>query len=269
MSDMPNCDSAALDPKRAFYRTAIEALQRSGIPFLVGGAYALKHYTNILRDTKDLDIFLCRRHIEPALAVLAAVGYRTELTFEHWIGKALWQDYVIDVIFNSGNGLNPVAEDWFGYAPRGQVLGVPVRLSPAEEMIWSKAFIMERERYDGADIQHVFLRWGARLDWQRLLRRFAGHSAVLLSHVALFHYIYPGERASIPPWVLPELSRRLADEWAAPPTEPRLCRGPMLSHSQYRMDLQCWGYRDARLRELGGPMSAEEIRVWTRAFEKV
>jgi hypothetical protein len=25
-------------------------------------------------------------------------------------------------------------------------------------MIWSKAFVMERERYDGADVAHVILR---------------------------------------------------------------------------------------------------------------
>jgi hypothetical protein len=40
---------------------------------------------------------------------------------------------------------------WFAHATPGDVLGIPVRLCPPEEMIWSKAFIMERERYDGAD----------------------------------------------------------------------------------------------------------------------
>ena len=32
---------------------------------------------------------------------------------------------------------------------------MPGPLIPAEEMIWSKAFIMERERYDGADVAHI------------------------------------------------------------------------------------------------------------------
>ena len=53
------------------------------------------------------------------------------------------------------------------------VLGVIVRLSPAEEMIWSKAFIMERERYDGADISHLIRACQGRLDWQRVSD--AGH----------------------------------------------------------------------------------------------
>ena len=32
---------------------------------------------------------------------------------------------------------------------------MPALVVPAEEMIWSKAFIQERERFDGADIHHL------------------------------------------------------------------------------------------------------------------
>ena len=46
---------------RRRYRRAIMALTRSGSPFLVGGAYALEHYTAIARWTKDLDIFVLPR----------------------------------------------------------------------------------------------------------------------------------------------------------------------------------------------------------------
>jgi hypothetical protein len=40
---------------------------------------------------------------------------------------------------------------------------VPVIFCPPEEMIWSKAFVMERERYDGADARILFVR--ARRVW--------------------------------------------------------------------------------------------------------
>jgi hypothetical protein len=39
-------------------------------------------------------------------------------------------------------------------------------------MIWSKAFVMERERFDGADVAHLLRSMGPRLDWDRILRRF-------------------------------------------------------------------------------------------------
>ena len=56
------------------------------------------------------------------------------------------------------------------------VLEVPVHLAAAEEMIWSKAFVMERERYDGADILHILRKSAREVDWVRLLRRFGPHA---------------------------------------------------------------------------------------------
>jgi len=47
-----------------------------------------------------------------------------------------------------------------------------VGLTPVEEMLWSKAFVMERHRYDGADIAHLIRARGEHFDWNRLLQRF-------------------------------------------------------------------------------------------------
>src|SRR6266853_3685632 len=62
----------------------------------------------------------------------------------------------------------------------------------------SKAFVMERERYDGADIAHLLHARAEALDWGRLARRFGRHWRVLLSHLILFGFIYPSERTRIP-----------------------------------------------------------------------
>jgi hypothetical protein len=158
--------------RAAFYVTSLTALRDASVPFLVGGAYALERYTGIVRDTKDLDVFVRGRDCDAALRALAEAGYPTELTFPHWLGKAAWGDAVVDVIFSSGNGCAPVDDEWFRYAVDAEVMGVPVQLCPAEETIWSKAFIMERERYDGADVAHLLHARGPSLDWHRLLRRF-------------------------------------------------------------------------------------------------
>ena len=77
------------------------------------------------------------------------------MAFHHWLAKAHHGDKFIDVIFNSGNGVAEVDDEWFAHAVDEEVLGAPVKLVPAEEMIWSKAMIMERERYDGADVAHL------------------------------------------------------------------------------------------------------------------
>src|SRR5205814_1501759 len=112
-------------------------------------------------------------------------------------------------IFGSGNGLAPVDRLWFDHARRGTVLGFPVRLCPIEEMIWSKSFIQERERFDGADVLHLIRAGAARLDWKRLIRRFGPFTRVLLAHLVMFGLVYPGERRRIPARVMKELLGRL------------------------------------------------------------
>ena len=206
---------AELDPEtRRVYLEALAALRQGGVEFLIGGAHALAPYTGIIRDTKDLDVFLRKEDCEAALAVLGEAGFSTELTFPHWLGKAYAGDRFIDLIFGAGNGVAMVDDLWFAHATPGHVLGVPVPLCPPEEMIWSKAFIMERERYDGADIAHLILACGRELDWRRLLARFGRRWRVLLSHLILFGFIYPGERLVIPDAVMDHLLRRLERERA-------------------------------------------------------
>jgi hypothetical protein len=254
-----------LDPETCrVYVSALETLGRAGIAFLVGGAHALTPYTGICRDTKDLDIFLRRRDCEPALAALAAAGFATELTFPHWLAKAFLGDRVIDLIFSSGNGIARVDDLWFAHAIPGRVLGLPVLLCPPEEMIWSKAFIMERERYDGADVAHLILARGRELDWRHLLRRFGRQWRVLLSHLILFGFIYPGEREAVPDAVMVHLWRRFDRERARSAEDTRVCDGTLLSRQQYLADVGA-GYADGR-RWPRGTMSAAAIAHWTAAI---
>src|SRR4051794_5536120 len=192
-----------LDPDtRAFYCRALTGLQEAGVPFLVGGAYAFERYTGIVRHTKDLDIFVRQADYPRAIAVLEADGCQGEVPFPHWLAKAYCGHHFVDLIFGSGNGVAPVDDDWFTHAVDETVLGIPVQIVPAEEMIWQKALIMERERFDGADVAHLLRARGDRLDWDRLLRRFGQHWRVLLSHLVLFGYIYSDEQAKIPSGVL-------------------------------------------------------------------
>ena len=250
----------------AFYREAIRTLADAAVPFLVGGAYAFERYTGIARHTKDFDIFVRPRDLDRALAVFQAAGYHTELTFPHWLGKAFCGGDFIDVIFCSGNGLAQVDDEWFAYAVEAEVLGLPVKLSPPEEMIWSKAFVLERERYDGADVAHVLRAQAEHLDWARLLRRFGEHWRVLLSHLTLFGFIYPCERDRIPRNVLEDLLRRLQADLDTPAAPERVCQGTLVSREQYLVDVERWGYADARLQPRGN-MTRQDVDHWTAAID--
>lgn len=263
---MPQSDQrqGELDERgHAFYRSTLTLLADAHIPFLVGGAYALNHYTGLERHTKDLDVFVRREHYGAVEMVLAAAGIETELTFPHWLGKASCEHASIDVIFSSGNGLSQVDDAWFAHAAMGSVHGAEVRFCPAEEMIWSKAFIMERERFDGADVAHVLRARADSLDWNRLLERFGEHYRVLLSHLILFGFIYPGEREKIPGRVMGRLFERVRRENYG---EKDMCQGTLLSRQQYLTDIGPWELADARLEEHW--MSHEDIAHWTAAIDK-
>src|SRR5262245_2909963 len=99
MSSSSAHERALPTPVGVFYRQALLALQAAQVPFLVGGAYALAHYAGVDRDTKDLDIFVHPSMCTRTLEVLCSTGYHTELTFPHWLGKALCGEGCIDVIF--------------------------------------------------------------------------------------------------------------------------------------------------------------------------
>src|SRR5262245_16613281 len=171
------------DPAAEFYIDALRKLQESNIPFLVGGAFAFSDYAHVPRDTKDIDVFVKPEDVARALALFGERGYQTEQPFPHWLAKIHGEGYFMDIIFSSGNGVARVDDLWFDHAPRTNVLGVIVRISPVEEMIWSKAFIQERERFDGADVLHLLRETGPSLDWPRLLMRFGDYWRVLLSHL--------------------------------------------------------------------------------------
>jgi hypothetical protein len=249
-----------------FYKRIIQVFHAKDIDFLVGGAFALVQYTGIGRNTKDLDLFIRRADWYRVAHALGEEGIETELTFPHWLGKAFGgrqREFFVDVIFSGGNGIAEVDDEWFANAIRDESLGFPVRLMPIEEMIWSKAFLMERERFDGADVLHLIRARQKEINWPRLLSRFGEHWRVLLSHLVLFPYVYPNEPA--PQEVIDELLARAASEPKAD-EGIRLCRGPMLSREQYLVDVERWNYVDAREVPLG-TMTPEEIDVWTKAID--
>lgn len=247
-----------------FYKNVVQRLSAARIPFAIGGAYAFAHFTNIHRGTKDLDLFLKREDVDRALHLLETQGSRAELAFPHWLAKVhddASGDFV-DLIFNSGNGVAAVDDEMLEHAVETEMFGLPVRICPAEEMIWTKAFVMERERYDGNDIAHLIQRLGSDLDWPRLVRRFGPHWRLLFVQLILLGYIYPHERLGVPAWVLRELSQRFEHEVRGHAAGDPVCGGTLVSREQFLVDVNHWGYVDGRL--AAGVMSEAEIEAWTR-----
>jgi hypothetical protein len=254
-----------LGEARLFYQRVLGALAEEGVPVLIGGGFAFSNYTGIQRYTKDLDIFVRPDDAEWTLATIAEAGFRSEMVAPHWLGKAFSDQAFIDIVFSSGNGVAVVDDEWFEHAEAAEVLGTSVRLSPVEEMIWSKAFVLERERFDGADVAHLIRARGKGLDWERLFRRFDRHWHVLMAHLLFFRFSYPSERALVPRWVLRGLMGRLQHELESDVPDHQVCQGTLLSARQYLPDVELWGYHDARL-DPDVQMTAADIALLTSSI---
>lgn len=278
---------------KTFYINAMKCLDEAKLPFLVGGAYAFSEYSGIERPNHDFDIFVKKEDADKILETLSKkLGCMGHKIFPHWLYKAFYGQEFIDVIFSSGNGLATVDDEWFTRAKKASVLGYPALIIPAEEMIWSKAFIMERERFDGADVAHTMRKYGNKMDWKWLIQRFGSHWRVLYSHIILTGYIYPSDMEVVPLWVMETLTAKLLQEHktvqsapssSSPPSSiasdgdgesvkelaaeaavaRKLCHGPFLSRQQYLKDVVEWKYDDGRI--VMEVMTEQDVINWTAA----
>jgi hypothetical protein len=252
----------------AFYQDVMRRLAGNGIEFLVGGGYAFGHYTGLQRDTKDFDLMVRPSAVSTVINICQAAGYQADYAFSHWLAKICGSEGLVDIIFRSSNGLCEVDDEWFAAAPRVEILETPVRLVRPEEMIWQKAYVMERERFDGADVAHLLASCGEQLSWKKLLLRFGPDWRVLLSHLALFAFIYPAQRRVVPRDVLSDLISRLINEEQKGPGTEQICNGTLLSRREYRYDVIVKGLQDARLSNRCRS-SPEELNIWDNASSEV
>lgn len=227
----------------------------------------MRAYTGIERNTKDFDLMMRPLDVPQAINAFQEAGFPAGYAFSHWLAKAHHGEYFLDIVFRAGNGLCEVDDGWFANARQRMVFGQMLPICPPEELIWQKSYIMERERFDGADVQHLLRSCAKHLDWERLLKRFGPDWRILLSHLVLFGFVYPGERMSIPKTIFRRLLRKAAAESAAQEDVNSLCQGTLLSRAQYLADVERWGYSDARS-DPRVQITRAELRDWTNAIDE-
>jgi hypothetical protein len=226
-----------------FYTEALQMLSNNNIQYLVGGAFALRQHAGIFRETKDLDIFCKAGEYPRILKLLAQQGYRTEITDSRWIAKAFKDEHYIDIIFSTPNNLCPVDDSWYDHSANGELFGVQVKLLSAEELFWCKIYVQNKDNFSGADVNHIILKRGKDLDWKRVLMRLEQHWHLLLAQFLNFQFVYPSQRDAVPKWLFDELLRRCAEQYELPVPVEHVCRGPLINHSEYNVDITEWGYK--------------------------
>lgn len=228
----------------AFYREALELLNKSDAAYMLGGAFAMFHYTGIYRDTKDLDVFCKYSEFPKILSYFGQHGYRTELTDARWLAKVFHGEYYVDIIFQSPNAVCLIDDSWYERATKSTLEGVETLLMPPEELLWCKIYVHNRERYDGADVNHLILKWGEKMDWKHVLKRMDQHWLLLLAQLLNFQFVYPSDYFRVvPKWLFDELMYRAKEQYELPAPQDKVCRGPLIDQSQYAIDVKEWNYK--------------------------
>jgi hypothetical protein len=234
------------DEEREVYRRALQALNGASVSYVVAGAYAIYEHTGIYRQTKDLDIFVEPDTVVPAARALKDAGFVMRLEDMHWLAKGFVGDKFVDLIYGMGNAVAFIDAEWITHSRSGVLAAQPVRIAPAEELIWHRLFINERHRHDMSDVVHLMLCVADALDWERLMARVGEHWPLLLAQLQMFSYVYPGYRTNVPSWVLEQLIEQARANVGRDEEDADVTRGTLISRFSFAIDVREWGFADPR-----------------------
>lgn len=190
------------DDQWAVYQQVIAAAQEQGLPFALGGAFALATYTGNWRNTKDLDLFILPETKDTMVDLLNGLGmndYYDELAYDRgWIYRAYTNDIIIDAIWCMANRRAFVGEEWLARGPEVVIRGEKVRILPVEQVIWNKIYIVHRDRCDWGDVLNMIYTAGPTMDWEYLLGHLEEDVPLLSAVMSVFTWLCPGRAAALP-----------------------------------------------------------------------
>ncbi len=234
-----------LAPEEArLFHEWLKILRRSKVPYALGGAYAQYAFTGVWRDSKDMDVFVRPEDVRGLLDAFAEAGYDTELRDQRWLAKVHSVPHLLDILFAVRHMTRlRISDEWLRTAVAARFLDVPTRILRPEEIIATKVYIANRDRFDGADILHLIRALQGEVDWQRLVDLVEGDEEIVLWHLVLFAFVYPMHRE----WLPQALMQRAFERVQSTPAlfGARAFRGAVLDPVSFRIDVGEWGYRDA------------------------
>jgi hypothetical protein len=185
------------------YRRVLEEARTAGIRVAFGGAFALAAYTGELRNTKDFDLYVLpedRHAMTQAMTRAGLADYYEQVPYDRaWIYRATQGESVVDAIWAMANLRALVDQDWLTLGPELDLRGERVRPIPPEELIWSKLYVLQRDRTDWPDVLNLIDALAPRLDWDRLIARLGPDLPLLAAALSLFAWLAPAQAARIGP----------------------------------------------------------------------
>jgi hypothetical protein len=190
------------DEEWQVYQRVMQEAQRLGVTFAFGGAFATAIYTGELRNTKDFDFYVLPSQRETMIEATRRAGlidYFERLHYDRsWIYRASEGDVLVDVIWAMANQRAEVDASWLSRGPPVEIRGERLRAIPIEELIWSKLYVLQRDRTDWGDVLNLVAAQADIIDWKHLLSRLGDDAPLLAAALSVFVWLDPGSRARIP-----------------------------------------------------------------------
>jgi hypothetical protein len=176
----------SLEGYASVLRSSTTALGGAGIPHLVFGSIATRALgrPREISTDEDIDLFVRPPDVPAALEALDEAGFVTVEEDPTWIHKARRAGVTVDVIFKAA-GRVYMDDEMFERGITTTVLGVDVRLVPAEDLALMKALIHDEDRaFDWFDALALLDRDG--FDWEYLVQRAEAYGAHRALSLMLF-----------------------------------------------------------------------------------
>ena len=186
----------------AIYKCVLDKLSEEQIPFALGGGLALGVYTEKFRRSKDLDVYIVPEHRDQVVRAMSECGlddyFPVKEYHRHWIYRGHRDDVIVDAIWAMANRRADVDDRWVKGGPMVQMFEQEFRVVPPEELLWSKLYVLQRDRCDWPDIVNLVYAAGPTLDWNHLLNRVGNDRPLLKGVLSVFSWVSPQRAAEIP-----------------------------------------------------------------------
>ncbi len=150
-------------------KTGAGALQRSEIPFVLGGGLAVWARGGP-KSEHDVDFMVTPEDAETALEALEAAGLRTEKPPEGWLYKA-WHENgsLIDLIFNPSGG--PITDETIARAPLLEVAALRIHVFSLEDVMTTKLLALTEQRPDFGQVLSYARALREQIHWDEVRAR--------------------------------------------------------------------------------------------------
>jgi hypothetical protein len=96
------------------------------------------------------------------------------------------------------NRRTEVHPSWLENASTVDLRGRRVQILSPEELIWTKIYVLQRDRCDWPDLLNIIYAAGPGLDWERLLHELEADRPLLVGVLSVFSWLCPQRAGGFP-----------------------------------------------------------------------